>query len=116
MAVTLKQISEEAGVSIRTVNRALKEQSGISDVKRQEILEAAARMGYIPNIAARNLRLRKSNFVGIVTGTNENDIFIRKSHDLQQRLEVHGFFSDSRPPAGQPGNGKVNAQRMGRHG
>jgi DNA-binding LacI/PurR family transcriptional regulator len=92
MAVTLKQIAEDAGVSIRTVNRALKEQAGISDVKRQEILEAAARMGYIPNIAARNLRLRKSNFVGIVTGTNENDIFIRKSHDLQQRLEVHDFF------------------------
>ena len=92
MAVTLKQIAEEAGVSIRTVNRALKEQTGISDVKRQEILDTAAHMGYIPNIAARNLRLRKSNFVGIVTGTNENDIFIRKSHDLQQRLELHGFF------------------------
>ena len=92
MAVTLKQIAEEAGVSIWTVNRALKEQTGIGDVKRQEILEAAARMGYIPNIAARNLRLRKSSFVGIVTGTVENDIFIRKSHDLQQRLEVHGFF------------------------
>jgi DNA-binding LacI/PurR family transcriptional regulator len=92
MAITLKQIAEKAGVSIRTVNRALKEQAGISDIKRQEILEAASRMGYIPNIAARNLRLRKSNFVGIMAGINENDIFIRKSHDLQQRLEMHGFF------------------------
>lgn len=92
MAVTLKQIAETVGMSIRTVNRALKAQGGISDIRRQEILTAAARMGYVPNIAARNLRLRKSSFVGIVTGTNENDIFIRKSHDLQQRLELHSFF------------------------
>ena len=92
MAVTLKQIAEAVGMSIRTVNRALKAQGGISGVKRQEILDAAASMGYVPNIAARNLRLRKSSFVGIVTGTYDNDVFIRKSHDLQQRLELNGFF------------------------
>lgn len=92
MAVTLKQIAETVGMSIRTVNRALKAQGGISDIRRQEILTAAARMGYVPNIAARNLRLRKSSFVGIVTGTHEYDIYIRKSHDLQHRLELQGFF------------------------
>ncbi|MFA7232155.1 MAG: LacI family DNA-binding transcriptional regulator [Victivallaceae bacterium] len=90
--VTLKHISEESGVSIRTVNRALKGEGGVGEEKRQRILRMAADMGYTPNIAARNLRLQKRNFVGIVTYTSPQTIFMRKNYDLQRRLEMKGFY------------------------
>ena len=53
-AATLKQLSELTGVSIRSVNRALHGDTGLSEEKRAMILAAAARTGYTPNIAARN--------------------------------------------------------------
>jgi DNA-binding LacI/PurR family transcriptional regulator len=90
--VTLKEIADAAKTSIRTVNRALKNQNGISDAKRAEILGLAAEMGYTPNIAARNLRLQRSNFVGILGGLRGQGVFMRKTTDLQHRLELKGFF------------------------
>jgi DNA-binding LacI/PurR family transcriptional regulator len=92
MAVTLKEIAEKAGVSIRSVTRALKGQDGLAEKKRQEIVEIASRLGYVPNVAARNLRMRKSNFIGIVNSPNSNEIWQRKMVDLQARLEHQGFF------------------------
>jgi len=99
-AATLKQLSELTGVSIRSVNRALHGDTGLSEEKRAMILAAAARTGYTPNIAARNLRLKQNNFVGIVvpnTGANCEPagatITSRKINQLQLKLERDGFFT-----------------------
>ena len=99
MPTTLKKLSELTGVSIRSVNRALQGAPGLSEEKRRLILETAAQIGYTPNIAARNLRLKRNNFVGIVVpGTQMNSdsatsITSRKINELQIRLERNGFFT-----------------------
>ena len=94
-AATLKDLSELTGVSIRSVNRALHGDPGLSESKRKEILETAARIGYTPNIAARNLRLKRNNFVGIVVpGTSfQTGVAARKINELQLQLERDGFFT-----------------------
>ena len=99
-AATLKKLSELTGVSIRSVNRALHGDVGLSREKRTLILETAARIGYTPNIAARNLRLKQNNFVGIVVpNAGENSepagamITSRKINQLQLKLERDGFFT-----------------------
>ena len=99
MPATLKKISELTGISIRSVSRALQGAPGLSAEKRQLILETAARTGYTPNIAARNLRLKRNNFVGIVVPDSEtnrnssNSITSRKINELQIKLERSGFFT-----------------------
>lgn len=99
-AATLKKLSELTGVSIRSVSRALHGDGGLSEEKRAMILAAAAKTGYTPNIAARNLRLQQNNFVGIVIpNTGENNepsgaaITLRKVNRLQLELEREGFFT-----------------------
>ena len=97
-AATLKKLSEITGISIRSVNRALHGDPGLSEEKRRLILETAARIGYTPNIAARNLRLKRNNFVGIIvpnTGSNAetSSITSRKISELQKKLEQDGFFT-----------------------
>ena len=95
-AATLKKLSELTGVSIRSVNRALHGAPGLSELKRREILETAARIGYTPNIAARNLRLKRNNFVGIIVPGSTNagsSIASRKINELQLKLERDGFFT-----------------------
>ena len=90
--ITLKELAEKANTSIRSVNRALKGQSGIGKEKRAEILQLASELGYTPNIAARNLRLQRSNFVGILSGNLSNNVHLRRVYDLVQKLEEHSYF------------------------
>ncbi len=91
--VTLKKIAELAGVSIRTVNRALKNQPGVKPELCKRIQDLANRLGYTPNVAARNLRLQRTNFVGVFSSAySSTNIAMRKVNDIQQQLYEHGFF------------------------
>lgn len=92
MSITLKELAEKANTSIRSVNRALKGQNGLGKEKRAGILKLASELGYTPNIAARNLRLQRSNFVGILSGNFTNTVHLRKLYDLVRQLEEHGYF------------------------
>ena len=99
MSATLKHIAELTGVSIRSVNRALQGAPGISDAKRKRILDTASELGYTPNIAARNLRLKRNNFIGIVVPDSgqKSESFLsvtsRKINELQLLLERAGYFT-----------------------
>jgi DNA-binding LacI/PurR family transcriptional regulator len=92
VAVTLKEIAEASGTSVRSVNRALKGQSGVGAEKRAAIVQIAKELGYVPNIAARNLRMRQSNFVGIIVPLKQSEAQQRRLADLQARLEAEGMF------------------------
>ena len=82
MAVTLKQLAELSGVSIRTVSRVLKHQDHVQEEKRERILDLAKRYHYVPNMAARNLRLSQSKFVGILCSDTPYEIFRQKLQAL----------------------------------
>lgn len=69
MAVTLKDISEQVGVSIATVSRVLngREAGGfISEETRQRIFATAVELGYKPNLLARGLRGSRSSLIGVL--------------------------------------------------
>lgn len=69
MAVTLKDIAEQTGVSTTTVSRILNgRETGvpIREETRQKVLMAAAQLGYRPNIMARALRGNRSSLVGVI--------------------------------------------------
>jgi DNA-binding LacI/PurR family transcriptional regulator len=66
MAITIKDIAREAGVSIATVSRAINQEEGLSQKTRQRILELSARLHYHPNLPARSLVGKKTETLGIV--------------------------------------------------
>ena len=65
-AVGIKQIAARLGVSIGTVDRALHGRPGINAVTRTRVLEAAEKLGYKPNLAARILRSQKKLAVSVL--------------------------------------------------
>ncbi len=53
--VTIKDIAREAGVTFVTVSRALNNEPGVSDTKREVIKRIAEQMNYVPSLAAKKL-------------------------------------------------------------
>ena len=78
---SIKEIAAETGVSITTVSKVLNNYSDVSENTKAKVREVAQRLGYTPNMAARNLALGRSNIIGLVlsdireTDSNGNIIF-----------------------------------------
>jgi len=56
MAVTLKDVAEKAGVSIKTVSNVVNERPFIAEETRERVRQAIDALGYQPNLVARSLR------------------------------------------------------------
>ena len=85
--ITLKKLSELSGLSIRTVNRALKDQPEVSEANRKLVRQLAEKYNYLPDMAARNFRLRRRNIVGILTCDRlANEALLQKISDLERNL------------------------------
>ena len=69
MAVTLKDIANEVGVSVTTVSRALAGYSDVAPATRDRIKDTAAELGYFPNITAQRLRKQRTDTLGFIMPT-----------------------------------------------
>ncbi|MEM7242100.1 MAG: substrate-binding domain-containing protein [Pseudomonadota bacterium] len=70
MAVNLKTLSEQLGLSQTTVSRGLNGYPDVSETTRKRILEAAKKYNYSPNSRAKSLATGKSRTIGHVIPTN----------------------------------------------
>ncbi len=77
--ITIYDIARECKCSTATVSKVFNNTGNISKEKRKEIMAAADRLGYIPNVTARNLVNCKSNMIGIL-------LFVDKSLGLRHEL------------------------------
>ena len=78
---SLKDLAQECGVSVATVSKALNGQPDISEATRVRVREAARRMGYVPNMAARSMKTNRTYNIGV--------LFV----DEQQSGLAHEYFS-----------------------
>jgi DNA-binding LacI/PurR family transcriptional regulator len=62
--ITLKDVAAEAGVSYQTVSKVINGAGAVTDETAARIWEAVDRLGYRPNITARNLRKQSSRLIG----------------------------------------------------
>lgn len=63
--VGIREVAEQAGVSITTVSHALNGKGRLSDQTREHVKEVANRLGYRPNVVARNLAGGRSGLIGL---------------------------------------------------
>ena len=73
--LTLRDVSEAAGVSEMTVSRVLRGRDDVSDATRAKVLEAAERLGYVPNKIAGALASSHVNLVAVVVPSLSNMVF-----------------------------------------
>jgi DNA-binding LacI/PurR family transcriptional regulator len=63
--VGIREVAEEAGVSITTVSHALNGKGRLHDDTRRRVQEVAKRLGYRPNAIARNLAGGRTGLIGL---------------------------------------------------
>jgi LacI family transcriptional regulator len=64
--ITIYDIAKALDISPATVSRGLKDHPGIKKDTKKKIVEAARQMGYQHNNFARNLRIKKTNTIGVI--------------------------------------------------
>lgn len=69
MSLTLRQLADQINVAPSTISRALSRESGVSDVRADEIRRLAAKLGYRP----KPLRRRNNKTVGLVVSSTFQD-------------------------------------------
>ena len=67
---TIKDVAEQAGVSIATVSRALNDKGDVSVQTRERVRDVARSVGYSADPAARSLVTQKTRLVAVVVGDN----------------------------------------------
>ncbi len=72
---TIKDVSRLANVSPVTVSRSLRSPHLVSEDTRVKVDNAVKMLGYVPNIAASNLRARHSNTIFVLIPSISNHVF-----------------------------------------
>jgi len=64
--VTIDDVAELAGVSIKTVSRVVNQEPNVRESTRARVEDAIAKLNYQPNKAARNLASHHSHLIGLI--------------------------------------------------
>ena len=86
-----KDVARLAGVSTATVSRVMNTPEQVEPDTRRRVLEAAAKLRYVPHGAARSLRSHRSKMVGAVVPSFDYALYARTTSALQQRLGERGY-------------------------
>jgi DNA-binding LacI/PurR family transcriptional regulator len=73
--VTLEEVARMAGVSRATGSRVVNGSPKVSPDARRSVEDAVARLGYVPNRAARSLVTRRSDSIGVIIPESTTRLF-----------------------------------------
>jgi LacI family transcriptional regulator len=89
--VGIKRIAQEAQVSIATVSRVLNGIGRVSEALQTRVNEAVERLGYRPNLVARNLRTRRTFTIGVILPNIGNPHFSDAVRAMQDAAVDAGY-------------------------
>ena len=95
--VTMQTLADELGLSLSAVSKALNDYPDIGAETKALVLSKAAELGYSPNILARNLAKKTSNFVGVVI-RDVNSIYgemFKSLNEVARRYDLHLILYDT---------------------
>jgi DNA-binding LacI/PurR family transcriptional regulator len=89
--VRLKDIAKQAGVSVMTVSKVLRDEPDVSVATKSRIRALAQEMGYVPDALAQSLRTRSTKLIGVIIPAITNPIYARLLLAVENRVHEAGF-------------------------
>jgi LacI family transcriptional regulator len=91
--VTIRDVAALAGVDASLVSRVLNDhpKASAGSATRQRIVEAASKLGYHPNVAARSLRTAKTWTLGLLLPNLTNPMYAAIARAAERRAQERGY-------------------------
>lgn len=89
--VKIRDVAQEAGLSVATVSRALNGLSTVNPLYARRVFDAAARLGYRPNSIARSLRRQKTDVVALIISDITNPFFTAIARGVEDVAQRNGY-------------------------
>lgn len=91
MAIRLKDIARDLGISVVTVSKVLRNQDDISTDTRDRVLRRMKELNYQPNLAARALVTGRSHLAGLVVPDLVHPFFAEVAKGVSSVLRTRGY-------------------------
>jgi LacI family transcriptional regulator len=85
-------IAKNLNISRVTVSKALRDHPDISKAMKNKIADTAKKMGYVPNLIARQLNTRRTFTIGIVVPDLENSFFSYIVDTMIDYATEHNYY------------------------
>ncbi|MDO5425617.1 MAG: LacI family DNA-binding transcriptional regulator [Eubacteriales bacterium] len=90
MEITIKEIADDAQVSISTVSRVLNGSKAVSEELRTRVLQSVEKYHYRPNAAARSLVTRSTDLVAVMVADLSNPTMTEQLKQINDACMQHG--------------------------
>ena len=97
LRVTIKDVSREAGVSIKTVSRVLNNEKYVGAETRARVAEVVARLNFRPSVAARSLAGRRSFQIALICDNPSPYYVYEMQSGIRDRCEAAGVRMIAQP-------------------
>lgn len=87
----LRDVAREAGVSVATVSRVLNTPDLVQEMTRLRVQKVIEDLGFVRSAAARAINSGRTQILGALVPTLENDIFAITLNAMENRLVELGF-------------------------
>ena len=91
VAVRLKDIARDLGVSVVTVSKVLRNHEDIGPETRDRVLKRVKELNYQPNMAARALVTGRSHLVGLIVPDLVHPFFAEVAKSVSGSLRTRGY-------------------------
>ena len=91
LAVRMKDIAQDLGVSLMTVSKALRNHSDISQQTRERVLKRMRELKYQPDWVARSMVTGRTYLVGLVLPDLMHSFFAEVATSVSRKLQPLGY-------------------------
>lgn len=92
MAVTLRDVAEHAGVSVKTISNVVNNHPHISAAMRTRVQASLDALGYRPNLAARQLKHGRGGFITLAVPQLDSPYFSELASHLSEQATRRGYI------------------------
>lgn len=89
--VTIKDVAERTGYSIKTISRAINDEPNVSQKAKIIIREAMQEMNYYPNSVAQQMRGKVTKMIGVVISYITNPFFAYLVDAIEETANQKGY-------------------------